>query len=121
MKYYRLTDAKNQGTLMRTDKARHEQYIPEKGWKPSGLLLLYFNDESDLYDQYEEISEDAAEKMIAGDEDNSAGVIKKDGSVYGMVDGKPIVIFRRTKRKSASARRKRTRAARSARKVALSK
>jgi len=58
--YYRLRDIKNKGTIVRTEGMTHHQYIPGEGWVESGILVRYFNDESDYYDLCDEISEEEA-------------------------------------------------------------
>ena len=63
MKYYKLLDPKNKGKIARAEGRNQEEYVPRKGWVPSGILLHYFWPESDTYDQFEEISE--AEALAA--------------------------------------------------------
>lgn len=65
MKFYRLDDGANFGTVVRTNGRNQQKYIPEKGWVESGVMIKYFNDESPFYGAYTEITEEEANKLIA--------------------------------------------------------
>jgi len=64
--YYRLLDPKRKGTIVKTDG--NEQYLfdPKTGWIKTGVMLEYFWPDSDIYDRYEEISEQTARKLTGG-------------------------------------------------------
>lgn len=64
MKYFRLLDKKHKGTIVRTEGKHHERYYPDRGWVRSGILMSYFWPDDELYDYYEEISEEEALKAI---------------------------------------------------------
>lgn len=64
--YYLLRALPHEGAIVRTNGAVHEEYIPDTGWVRSGILIQYFNDESDYYNLYEELTEDDALKRIEG-------------------------------------------------------
>jgi hypothetical protein len=55
--YYRLKDKNNIGVIIRTTGLAEHKYVFGVGWVEVGLLTHYFNDESDYYDLYEEITE----------------------------------------------------------------
>lgn len=65
MKYYRLEDYENRGTVVRTEGRSQQRYIQGRGWIESGVMMKYFNDESPYYDSYSEITEEEANKLIA--------------------------------------------------------
>ena len=65
MKYYKLEDNDNSGTVVRTEGRSQQKYIHGNGWVESGIMMKYFNDESPYYNSYSEISEDEANKLIA--------------------------------------------------------
>lgn len=64
MKYYKLLDPENKGIIVRAEGKNQEEYVPQKGWVRSGILLHYFWPESDTYDMFEEISESEALQAI---------------------------------------------------------
>ncbi len=64
MKYYRLEDNENRGTIVRTEGRSQQRYFPDKGWVESGVMMKYFNDESPYYGSYSEITEEEANKLI---------------------------------------------------------
>lgn len=64
MKYYKLLDWKNSGTIVRAQGRSQQRYVKDKGWVESGILMEYFCDESPLYDSYEIITEEEALKLI---------------------------------------------------------
>lgn len=63
--YYKLLDNENFNTVVRACGENQYQYVPGKGWIRSGILMEYLCDESPLYELYEEISKEEAEKLIA--------------------------------------------------------
>jgi hypothetical protein len=65
MKYYRLDDNANFGTVVRTEGRSQQKHTHDKGWVESGIMIKYFNDESPFYGAYTEITEDAANRLIA--------------------------------------------------------
>lgn len=65
MKFYRLEDNENRGSIVRTEGRSQQRYFKDKGWVESGVMIKYFNDESPYYDSYSEISEEEANKLIA--------------------------------------------------------
>lgn len=64
MTFYRLTDPANENTIVRANGRSQQQFIPDRGWVESGIMLRYFCDESDTYGMYEEISEQEALKLV---------------------------------------------------------
>lgn len=65
MTYYKLLDQKHVNTVVRAEGRSQQQFIPDRGWVESGIMLHYFSDESDTYNEYEEISETEALKIIS--------------------------------------------------------
>lgn len=65
MTYFKLLDPKHENTIVRAEGRSQQQHIKGRGWVESGIMLHYFSDESDTYDEYEEISEDEALKIIS--------------------------------------------------------
>ncbi len=65
MKFYRLEDYENRGSIVRTEGRSQQRYIPERGWVESGVMMKYFNDESPYYGSYSEITENEANNLIA--------------------------------------------------------
>ena len=65
MEYFRLLDTVRNGTIVRADGPIQHEYVPGEGWVRSGVMMEYFNDESEFYDAYQEISESEA-KAITG-------------------------------------------------------
>ena len=61
MTYYKLLDPKHKNTVVRAEGRSQQQFIPGRGWIESGIMLHYFSDESDTYDDYVEISKSEAE------------------------------------------------------------
>ena len=65
MKYFKLTDHQNRGTIVRAEGRSFQQFFPGRGWLESGIMMLYFNDDSPVYDAYVEISEEEALRLTA--------------------------------------------------------
>jgi hypothetical protein len=65
MKYYVLKDLERRGTVVRSESGKSFKYDKERGWVRSGLMSQYFFPESPIYESYDEISEDEANKLIA--------------------------------------------------------
>lgn len=62
-KYIKLLDPEHLGTIVKS--IGRTSYIYKNGqWIRSGILVHYFFPESDLYDQYEDIEEKEALKLI---------------------------------------------------------
>lgn len=64
MKYFRLLDKEHRGIIVRAKGESQQKYIPGRGWVESGVLLRYLWPDDELYDYYEEISEEEALKAI---------------------------------------------------------
>ena len=60
MKYYRLLDKENNGTIIKIENKNQYEFDLLKGWVLTSIMLKYWSDESDTYDMYEEISEKEA-------------------------------------------------------------
>ena len=60
MKYYRLLDKENNGTIIKIDNQSQYEFDSLKGWVLTSVMLRYWSDSSDTYDMYEEISEKEA-------------------------------------------------------------
>jgi hypothetical protein len=65
MKYYLLDDLERRGTIVRTEGRVQHRYYTDRGWVRTGIMVEYFNDESPYYGSYSEITEEAANKLIA--------------------------------------------------------
>jgi hypothetical protein len=65
MNYFKLLDKENYGIIVRAKGRDQHEYSPGRGWVKSGALIQYFNDESEFYDLYEEISEGEALDLIS--------------------------------------------------------
>lgn len=66
--FYRLLDSDYFGTIVKVfgkDVFRFDREL--KDWKETGLMILFYSDESDKYGLYEEITEEQAEKYIKED------------------------------------------------------
>lgn len=61
--YVILTDNKNDGTLVKLCGRKHYMYIDGK-WVRTGIMTMYFCDESPCYDLYKEITAEEVEKLI---------------------------------------------------------
>jgi hypothetical protein len=68
MNYFKLIDREHYGTVVRAKGRSQQQHIHGHGWVESGIMILYFCDESEYYDLYEEITEDEAMKLIGAKE-----------------------------------------------------
>lgn len=66
MKYYKLTDYQNSGSVVRTEGRNQQRYFSERGWVESGVMMKYFNTDSPYYGAYEIIFEDEALKLTNG-------------------------------------------------------
>lgn len=64
MKYFKLTDPQHENIIVRAEGRNHQKYVKEKGWIDTGIMIKYFCDEDDLYNCYEEISEEKAMRII---------------------------------------------------------
>ncbi|MHB8063520.1 MAG: hypothetical protein ACYDG2_12965 [Ruminiclostridium sp.] len=62
-KYIKLLDPEHSGTIVKS-LGRESFIYKNKQWIRSGILTHYFFPESDLYDRYDEISEEEALKLI---------------------------------------------------------
>lgn len=65
MKYYVLKDREHKGTIVRSEGGKSYKYDKERGWVRSGIMSQYFFPDSPVYESYEEISEEEANKIIA--------------------------------------------------------
>lgn len=67
MRFYKLLDPENGGTIVRTEGRKQQQYVPGKRWVDSGIMMRYFCDEDEYYDRYVEISEKEANAIVGGE------------------------------------------------------
>lgn len=58
-----MTDIGHKGSVVRGNGVRQEIYAGGH-WKPTGILLEYFSDESPLYEYYKQITESEALNAI---------------------------------------------------------
>ncbi|KAB1437569.1 hypothetical protein [Candidatus Galacturonibacter soehngenii] len=65
MKFYKLNDNENRGSVVRTEGRSQQRFIPGRGWVESGVMIKYFNSDSPYYDAYSEITEEEANKLIS--------------------------------------------------------
>lgn len=65
MKYYVLKDFEHNGTVVRSENGKSFKYDKERGWVRTGIMSQYFFPESPVYESYDEISEEEANKLIA--------------------------------------------------------
>ena len=65
MKYYVLKDREHRGTVVRSEAGKSYKYDKERGWVRSGIMSQYFFPDSPVYESYDEISEEEANKIIA--------------------------------------------------------
>lgn len=64
--FYRLLDKKNKDKIVKANgRFQYEFDAKNKTWIRSGILLDYFNDESEAYNMFIEISEAEAKKVTA--------------------------------------------------------
>lgn len=66
MKYYKLIDPEHNNTVVRAEGRSQQQFIKNKGWVESGIMMMYFApyDNNNLYNMYEEITEKEAIELI---------------------------------------------------------
>lgn len=64
MKYFKLLDPVHKNTIVRAEGRNQQEYVIGQGWVESGILMVYFCDESPLYDMYEEVTEEKAMRII---------------------------------------------------------
>ena len=53
------------GTLVKRKGRLQHKYDKDRGWVRSGIFMRYVFEESPLYEQYEEITEEEAMKLIS--------------------------------------------------------
>lgn len=53
-------------SIVRTEGRSQQRYYTDKRWVESSVMIKYFNDESPYYGSYSEITEEEANKLIAG-------------------------------------------------------
>lgn len=66
MNYYRMLDKKHKGMVLRVSDQSEEYYKPGHGWTHIAIYGMYLlpYDDNDLYDMYEEITEEEALAII---------------------------------------------------------
>jgi len=64
MTYYKLLAPKHKGTVVRADGETQQKYVAGNGWIETGVMMQYFSDESDFYDNYIEITESEAMEIV---------------------------------------------------------
>jgi hypothetical protein len=64
MNYYRLAVPQEEDVIVRTEGRSQQEFVKGKGWVESGIMLEYFWPESDMYNQYSELTEEEALKAI---------------------------------------------------------
>lgn len=64
MRYLRLTDYDNRGTVIKQEGRRFYGYI-NRSWQRRGLSVGYFYPDAPEFECYEVISEEEANKLIA--------------------------------------------------------
>ncbi|MFA9376241.1 MAG: hypothetical protein ACERKZ_05730 [Lachnotalea sp.] len=64
MIYYRLNDYENRGVLVKAIEGKNFRYDKVRGWVRSGIMAQYFFPDSPVYESYEEITEEEANKLI---------------------------------------------------------
>ncbi|MBL1225377.1 hypothetical protein [Enterococcus sp. BWR-S5] len=63
--FYRLLDSDYFGTIIKVSGKNVFRFDLElNDWKETGLMILFYSDESDKYELYEEISEEQANDFI---------------------------------------------------------
>lgn len=65
MRYYVLNDFEHRGTVIRSEERKSFKYDKDRGWVRTGIMAQYRFPDSPIYDSYQEISEDEANKLIA--------------------------------------------------------
>lgn len=64
IRYIRLTDSNNYGVVVKQEGHKFYGYVDGK-WKRRGISAGYFYPDMPEYDQYEEITEEEAMKLIS--------------------------------------------------------
>ncbi|OQB15005.1 MAG: hypothetical protein BWY15_00820 [Firmicutes bacterium ADurb.Bin193] len=66
MTYFKLLDPKHKNTIVRAEGSSQQKFCKGKGWVDSGIMMQYFApyDDNDLYNMYEEITEQEAMDLI---------------------------------------------------------
>lgn len=63
--YYRLLDSDFFGTIIKISGSDAFRFDTEKQeWRDTGMMILFYSDESDKYGLYEEISEKEAKEYV---------------------------------------------------------
>ena len=65
MKYYVLNDLERRGTVIRSEEGKSYKHDKNRGWVRTGVMAQYRFPDSPLYESYNEISEEEANKLIA--------------------------------------------------------
>ena len=63
--YVKLLDKNMYGTIVKCIGRLQYKYDKDRGWVRSGIFMRYVFEESPLYGQYEEITEEEALKLIS--------------------------------------------------------
>lgn len=64
MRYFLLKSVRDIGKVVKNDGQKNYIYKPEKGWVRSGIMSHYFLPFGIYFEQYEEITEEEANKLI---------------------------------------------------------
>ena len=64
MKYFVLDDFERRGTIIRSEGRKSFKYDKERGWVRTGIMSQYQFPDSPVYDSYNEITEEEANKLI---------------------------------------------------------
>lgn len=65
MKYFKLVDHINGGMLVRVEGRKQYMYVyGESTWQRTGILLLYYTEDTVYYEKYKEIAEEQAYEII---------------------------------------------------------
>lgn len=65
MKYFKLVDHINGGMIVRAEGREQYMYVyGESAWQRTGILLLYYTEDTVYYEKYEEITEEQAYEII---------------------------------------------------------
>lgn len=64
MRYFLLKSERDKGKIVKGEDRKHFEYIPERGWVRSGIMTHYFLPFGIFFEQYEEITEEEANKLI---------------------------------------------------------
>lgn len=65
MKFLLLKSSRDNGKVIKADGRKHYEYDTQNGWVRSGIMTHYYLPYGDYYDQYDEITEEEAMKLIA--------------------------------------------------------